>query len=72
VARGSTLNLAGAGISALATLALTVFAVVSPAFANPSEEAEGDYAGWLAAQRAAQHAQMPKGHVIFRSYHLGR
>jgi hypothetical protein len=60
----------------IATLALTVFAVVSPAFANPSEEAEGDYAGWLAAQRAAQQAQaeaqMPKGHVIFRSNHLGR
>jgi hypothetical protein len=55
--------------TAAATLAVTVFAVVSPAFANPSEEAEGDYAGWLAAQRAAQQAQaqMPKGKVIVRS-----
>jgi hypothetical protein len=29
----------------LATVAATVFAAVSPVFANPSEEAEGDYAG---------------------------
>src|ERR1700730_14496352 len=36
---------------------------MSPAFANPSEEAAQDYAGWRAAQKAAaeQQAQTPNG-----------
>jgi len=52
-----------------ATLAATMFVVVSPAFANPAQEAEEDYAGWKAAREAAaqQQVEQPKGHVIHRS-----
>jgi hypothetical protein len=45
---------------------------VAPAFANPSQEAEEDYAGWLAAERAAERATVNhqhNGHVIYRSHH---
>jgi hypothetical protein len=37
----------------IVTTAVTVFAAVSSAFANPSYEAEWDYDGWRAAQSAA-------------------
>jgi hypothetical protein len=56
-----------------ATLAATMFVVVSPAFANPAYEAEQDYAGWKAAREAAQQqVEQPKGHVIHRSNQFGR
>ena len=56
----------------IATAAAFAFIAVSPAFANPSEEAEGDYAGWLAATKAAQQEQAQvqhNGHVIYRTNH---
>ena len=61
----------------IATAAAIAFISVSPALASPSEEAAGDYAGWLAAQRAAQQeqAQVPvhhNGHVIYRTNHSAR
>jgi hypothetical protein len=57
-----------------ATVAATMFVVVSPAFANPAYEAEQDYAGWKAAREAAgsQQTETPKGHVIYRSNHVRR
>ena len=57
-----------------ATLAATMFVVVSPAFANPAQEAEEDYAGWKAAREAAaqQQVEQLKGHVIHRSNRFGR
>ena len=57
-----------------ATLAATMFVVVSPAFANPAQEAEEDYAGWKAARDAdaKQQVEQLKGHVIYRSNHVGR
>jgi hypothetical protein len=55
----------------IATVAAIAFIAVSPAFASgPAEEAEGDYAGWLAATKAAQQQQAPahqNGHVIYRT-----
>jgi len=54
----------------IATTAAIAFIAASPAFASPSEEAAGDYAGWLAAQKAAQQQQAPvhhNGHVIYRT-----
>jgi hypothetical protein len=36
------------------------------------EEAQGDYAGWAAAQKTSRQTEMPKGQVIFRSNRLGR
>jgi hypothetical protein len=46
------------------------FIAASPAFAGPAEDAEWDYAGWRAAQKAAQEQQAPvhhNGHVIYRT-----
>ena len=54
-------------IAAAAAIALIA---VSPAFAGPAEDAEWDYAGWLAAQKAAQQQvehQVHHGHVIHRT-----
>ena len=47
--------------------AATTFIAVAPAFANPAEEAEWDYAGWRAAQRVgvSQQTKMQKGPVIY-------
>jgi hypothetical protein len=50
-----------------ATLA-TVLAAVSPAFAGPAYEAEQDYEGWRAAEKAMQQQQAETQHrVIHRS-----
>jgi hypothetical protein len=43
----------------LAGFTAALFAAASPAFANPSEEAAQDFAGWRTAQRA-----MTSRHVI--------
>ena len=61
----------------IATAAAIAFIAASPAFASPSEEAAGDYPGWLAAQRAAQQEQTQApvhhhGHVIYRTNHDDR
>ena len=52
----------------VAAVAATMFVVVAPAFANPSQEAEEDYAGWKAAREAAQQqVETPRGQHIYRS-----
>jgi hypothetical protein len=54
----------------IATTAAIVFIAVSPAFAGPAEDAEWDYAGWRAAEKAAQQQvqhQVHNGHVIYRT-----
>ena len=43
----------------LAGFTAALFTAAGPAFANPSEEAAQDYAGWRAAQRA-----MTSRHII--------
>jgi hypothetical protein len=56
-----------------ATAAATMF-VVAPALANPSQEAEEDYAGWKAAREsnAGQQVETLKGRAIDRSNPVGR
>jgi hypothetical protein len=58
----------------LATLAATMFVVVSPAFAGPADDAEWDLQGWKAAREAnpVQPVETQKGHVIYRSNPTGR
>ena len=52
----------------VAAAAATMFVVVAPAFANPSQEAEDDYAGWKAARdAAAQQVETLRGQHIHRS-----
>ena len=56
----------------IATAAAVAFIAASPAFAGPAEDAEWDYAGWLAATKAAQQeqAQVPAHrnvHVIHKT-----
>ena len=55
----------------IGTAAAIALIAVSPAFAGPAEDAEWDYAGWLAAQKAAQqqvqHQVHHNGHVIYRT-----
>jgi uncharacterized protein YfaP (DUF2135 family) len=54
----------------IATAAAIAFIAASPAFAGPAEEAAGDYAGWRAAEKAAQQEQAQvhhSGHVIYRT-----
>ena len=54
----------------IATAAGVAFIAASPAFASPAEEAAGDYAGWRAAEKAAQQEQAHvhhNGHVIYRT-----
>jgi D-alanyl-D-alanine carboxypeptidase len=57
----------------LAAAAATMVFAVAPAFANPSQEAEEDYAGWKAAREAAADratvVHHHNGHVIYRSHH---
>jgi hypothetical protein len=57
-----------------ATAVATMFVAVPPAFANPSQEAEEDYAGWKAAREAAgsQQTVTEKGQFIHRSNQVGR
>jgi hypothetical protein len=57
----------------VAAVAATMFVVVAPAFANPSYEAEEDYAGWKAARDAARQ-QVETGHnqTIHRSNQFRR
>jgi hypothetical protein len=57
----------------VAAAAMTMFVVVAPAFANPSQEAEDDYAGWKAARdAAAQQAETRHARTIHRSNPSGR
>ena len=51
----------------IATLPVTLFAAVSPAFAGHQYEVEQDYAGWKAAREASRQAEMPKSPVILHS-----
>jgi hypothetical protein len=54
----------------IATAAAIAFIAVSPAFSGPAEDAEWDYAGWLAVLKAAQQQvdhQVHHGHVIYRT-----
>jgi hypothetical protein len=54
--------------------AATMFIAVAPAFANPAQEAEEDYEGWRAAQRAgvSQQTKMQNAPVKYRSHREGR
>jgi hypothetical protein len=63
-----------AGKLLLAAAAVTTLIAVAPAFANPSYEAEQDYAGWRDAQRASvnQRTEIQNGPVIHRSHRMSR
>jgi hypothetical protein len=58
----------------IATVAATIFAVVSPAFANPAYEAEWDYAGWRDAQQsiARQQVETRNSQLIYRPHRVRR
>ena len=55
-----------------ATVAATIFVAVSPAFANPSYEAEWDYAGWRDAQQsiAGQQVETRNTQLIYRPHRV--
>jgi hypothetical protein len=57
----------------VAAVVATMFVVVAPAFANPSQEAVEGYAGWKAARDAAvQQVETRHGQTIYRSNPSGR
>ena len=63
-----------AGKPLLATAIVTTFIAVTPAFANPSYEAEQDYSGWRDAQRASvsQRTGIQNGPVSHRAHRMSR
>jgi hypothetical protein len=51
----------------LAGFTAALFTAAGPAFANPSEEAAQDFAGWRAAQRAMTSRHIPNAEIAHAS-----